>query len=451
MGRVSGPPRPVLMRLGLVAALAAGLAACATRPLPLPQVGPAPKHPTGPKHAPKPSQEPAPAPSPHVFLSWSLLPGWTEEDHLAALEAVRAACHVSKDPALAAACARLGADPPADEASARAFLEAGFRPEAIEGEGLLTAYFAPEYQARQAEEPPFTGPVRPAPKGLDALIATVVGAGGAVSATPATSASQAPEASEPPDTSPAPVASETDKPAADPPGLTDLLGPDSAQAQAPAAAPPISAQPDRAAIDAWPTGDALLWMKPEDLFLMQVQGAGVLDLPDGRRLKAAYAGTNGQPFVGLAKVMREAGLIDNAHSSSDAIRAWLADHRGPEADAIMRKNPRYVFFKVMPDDGLGPKGAAGVSLPPGRATAVDPAFHKMGELLWIDAEAPALAGAFPRYRRLTAALDVGGAIKGPVRADLYMGQGPQAGWEAGRVRHRLTFYRLVPIPRPDAP
>ena len=41
-------------------------------------------------------------------------------------------------------------------------------------------------------------------------------------------------------------------------------------------------------------------------------------------------------------------------------------------------------------------------------------------------------------------LDTGGAIKGEVRADLYLGEGTQAGGEAGRVRHTLRLYRLVP-------
>ena len=70
----------------------------------------------------------------------------------------------------------------------------------------------------------------------------------------------------------------------------------------------------------------------------------------------------------------------------------------------------------------------------------------MGEVLWIDAAAPALAGAFPTYRRLAVALDTGGAIKGDVRADLYMGRGDAAGLEAGRVRHALRLYRLIPVP-----
>jgi membrane-bound lytic murein transglycosylase A len=50
----------------------------------------------------------------------------------------------------------------------------------------------------------------------------------------------------------------------------------------------------------------------------------------------------------------------------------------------------------------------------------------------------------PAYRRLVTALDTGGAIKGAVRADLYMGEGEAAGAEAGRVRHALRLWRLVP-------
>jgi membrane-bound lytic murein transglycosylase A len=45
---------------------------------------------------------------------------------------------------------------------------------------------------------------------------------------------------------------------------------------------------------------------------------------------------------------------------------------------------------------------------------------------------------------MVVALDTGGAIKGAVRADLYLGRGEAAGREAGRVRHALTLYSLVP-------
>jgi membrane-bound lytic murein transglycosylase A len=190
---------------------------------------------------------------------------------------------------------------------------------------------------------------------------------------------------------------------------------------------------------------ALAFMKPEDLFFLQIQGSGELLFPDGHAMKAIYAADNGHPFVGIAKPMTEAGLLPPNHTSGDAIRGWLADHRGADANAVMDKDPRYVFFNLVPDDAKDPAGAAGVSLPAGRSIAVDPSFHAYGELYWIDAAAPVLAGGAKTYRRLAVALDTGSAIKGEVRADLYMGRGDQAGAEAGHVRHALSLVRLVPI------
>ena len=212
--------------------------------------------------------------------------------------------------------------------------------------------------------------------------------------------------------------------------------------QAAAGGPGVYA--DRAEIDRWPAADALAWMRPEDLLFLQIQGSGVLTFPAGDRWRAVFDGANGAPFVGLAAPMRRLGLLDQ-DTSGDRIRAWLADHRGAGAQSVIEMDPRYVFFRLEPDDGAEPAGAAGYHLIPGRALAVDPALHGMGELLWVDASAPALPGAFPRYRRLAMALDTGSAIKGGVRADLYLGRGPDAGVEAGRVRHVLTLYRLVPI------
>ena len=187
-------------------------------------------------------------------------------------------------------------------------------------------------------------------------------------------------------------------------------------------------------------------MRPEDLFFLQIQGSGVLTYEDGRREKVLYAGNNGLPFVGIAAPMRRQGLLPENGTSGDAIRTWLAAHRGPEAEAVMRLNPRYAFFRTAPDDGLPPLGAAGLPLPAGRAIAVDPRRHSYGELIWLDADTPNLSGAFPAYRRLVLALDTGGAIKGDIRADLYLGQGSAAGVEAGRVRHVLRMHHLVPRP-----
>ncbi|MGZ3272860.1 MAG: MltA domain-containing protein [Caulobacteraceae bacterium] len=370
------------------AAAALMLAACATQsalPPPVAQTTPTPRPAPGPGSVGAVPLPPLAGAQP--ALSWSRLPGWDQEDHEAALDMFRASCGVEKDAAWREVCLRARDLGPQDEVIAKAFWETNFRirpvGEAGSDEGLLTGYFAPEYPARASRSYPFTVPVRPRPADL-------------------------------------------------PPADVGASG---------GAAPWL----DRAAIEATDEAQPLAWMKPEDLFFLQIQGSGVLDLPDGRKLKAVYAANNGQPFVGIATAMRQQGLLAADNTSGEAIRAWLADHRGPSADAVMRLNPRYIFFTLQPWDGKEPAGAAGVTLTPGRALAVDPARHDYGALYWIDGEAPSLSGAFPTYRRLAMALDTGSAIKGEVRADLYLGMGATAGAEAGRVKHRLKLYRLTPV------
>jgi membrane-bound lytic murein transglycosylase A len=208
---------------------------------------------------------------------------------------------------------------------------------------------------------------------------------------------------------------------------------------------PAASRQDRAVIEERPAPQALAWLRPEDLFFLQIQGSGVLVFDDGTRWRAVYDGANGAPFLAIAGPMLRRGLLKGGQASAATIHDWLASHRGVEAARIMDLDRRYVFFRLEPDDGQTPMGAAGVRLPVGRAAAVDPAFHAMGEMFWIDAEAPTLAGAFPHYQRLAVALDTGIAIKGDSRADLYLGEGPEAGLEAGRVRHILRLYRLVPL------
>ena len=105
--------------------------------------------------------------------------------------------------------------------------------------------------------------------------------------------------------------------------------------------------------DAASAGTPRAFMKPEDLFFLQIQGSGSLSFPDGRRMRAVYAGDNGYPFTPIARPMVAAGLLAPGQASGDAIRGWLAAHRGPEADAVMDKNARYIYFDLIVDDGQG--------------------------------------------------------------------------------------------------
>lgn len=379
------------LRPALAAFAALGLYACASPGVtpPLRSAGPPPVTEAQPKAAPGPgavATAPLRPPPSRASIGFDVLAGWNQEDHAAALDMFRASCGAARDPAWREVCLRARDLGPQDEVIAKAFWETNFRLEPVgdpsANEGLLTGYFAPEYPARAARQGPFTAAVRAKP---DDLPAADVGAQAVT---------------------------------------TPYL--------------------DRAAIEDSRPPHPLAWMRPEDLFFLQIQGSGVLDFPDGRKLRAVYAANNGQPFVGVATAMRERGLLAADNTSSEAIRGWLAANRGPDADEIMRLNPRYIFFTLQPYDGTQPVGAAGVALTPGRALAVDPTQHDYGVVYWIDGQAPQLAGAFPRYRRLAMALDAGGAIKGRVRADLYLGIGEGAGAEAGRIKHRLKLYRLTP-------
>jgi membrane-bound lytic murein transglycosylase A len=335
--------------------------------------------------------EPTPA------LRFSDLVGWEQEDHAAALDAFRNGCSVAKDPSWHEVCLRARDLGPQDEVISRAFLETNFSLQPIADDGLLTGYFAPEYPARKTRGGDFTAPVRARPDDMIILD----------------------------------------------------LGPFDPQFQGKKVTGRVrdgkfEPYPERADIEKTPAKAPLAWMKPEDLFFLQIQGSGVLVFPDGERDKALFSAANGRPFVGIATAMRDKGLLPAADTSGEAIRSWLALHRGQDADAVMRLNPRYVFFTLAPDDGQQPVGASGAVLTPGRAIAVDPSKHAFGGLYWISADAPSLNGAFASYRRLAVALDAGGAIKGDARADLYMGLGPRAGIEAGRVRHRLKLVALEP-------
>ena len=378
------------------------------------------------------------------------LNGWSAEDHLAAFVAFRAGCKVVKDAALHGVCVAAGVERVVDDGDAKRFFEQHFRVETLPGEGVLTGYFAPVYPARTNRDPEFSAPVRAPPPPMRLVTLSPPTEMDPLTLAKATDRSGVAFGDPAPSTSSEQLTPDTKS-------ATDLIGSLLDPETPSVGVPRQPTQPDRSAksiplreaerwiIEQAPADDAVAWMRPEDLFFMQIQGSGVLVFPGGDRKRAAYAGDNGKPFVGIARVMVHDGLLPQNGASGDAIRRWLSAHVGIEADQVMRKNPRYVFFRVGGDSGGEPQGAAGVPLPPGRAIAMDSAHHTFGAPYWIDAEAPLLAGAAPQYHRLAVALDTGGAIRGPIRADLYLGTGDAAGREAGRVRHILKLARLVPI------
>ena len=192
-------------------------------------------------------------------------------------------------------------------------------------------------------------------------------------------------------------------------------------------------------------GLEIAWLAdPIDALVLQIQGSGRLRMaePDGsqRTVRLAYAATNDQPYASVGRWLIDQGLVRDA--SWPAIKAWAAQnpHRVNE---MLWSNPRTVFFREEPlselDAGIGPRGAQGVALTPGRSIAVDRDSIPSGTPVWMVSKGPAIA-----LQRLVLAQDTGSAITGAVRADYFTGWGTQAGELAGRLKQPLQLWALWP-------
>jgi membrane-bound lytic murein transglycosylase A len=187
-------------------------------------------------------------------------------------------------------------------------------------------------------------------------------------------------------------------------------------------------------------GLELLWVDdPVDAFFLQIQGSGTVRVEGGRSVRVGYDGQNGQPYVPVGRLLIERGVIPREKLTMDAIRSWM--RQNPEAGAALRQeNPSYVFFREI--NGDGPIGAEGVALTPGRSLAVDRAFIGLGIPIWLEADERFVQAE--GIRRLVVSQDTGGAIKGPVRGDVFWGTGNAAALRAGTMNASGRYYVLLP-------
>jgi membrane-bound lytic murein transglycosylase A len=191
--------------------------------------------------------------------------------------------------------------------------------------------------------------------------------------------------------------------------------------------------------------EAIAWLDANDLFFLQIQGSGRLVLQNGRVVRVGYDGHNGRPYTAVGRLLVERGALTAKTVSMQTIRDWLETASPDEARELREANQSYVFFRELddlPDPELGPYGADGVQLTTGRSIAVDRRFYEMGAPLWL--AVPAVEGRTDEIRRLFVAQDTGGAIKGPLRADIFMGSGVRAGDAAGRMRAEGEMIVFVP-------
>lgn len=200
----------------------------------------------------------------------------------------------------------------------------------------------------------------------------------------------------------------------------------------------------------------IAWLKSGfDRLNLHIQGSGILRFRDGTEALARYAATNALPYKSVGLTLVGAGAMTRAKINSETLKQYLAEH--PEGEGwLISQNPRYTFFELnaLPA-GAEPFGKIGERLTAGRSIAVDPRSVPLGAVAFIrfpmiqaDREGGWL-GKHPA-ERFVHCQDVGGAIKGAGRVDLYVGHGPQAKATAHNIWEQGELYILLKkLPKRD--
>ena len=192
-------------------------------------------------------------------------------------------------------------------------------------------------------------------------------------------------------------------------------------------------------------GKELAWVDdPIELFFLQVQGSGRVQLDDGSSMRVGYADQNGHPYRSIGRWLVERGELPLEKASMQGIQAWARQNPARLAE-LLNHNASYVFFRELPASLPAPIGALGVPLTPRRSVAIDARFVPLGAPVYIATTWP---NTSKPLNRLMMAQDTGGAIRGAVRADFFWGFGTEAAREAGRMRQTLRMWVLLPKDHP---
>lgn len=188
-------------------------------------------------------------------------------------------------------------------------------------------------------------------------------------------------------------------------------------------------------------GYELLWVEDEvELFFLHVQGSGRIVLDNGEMMKIGFADQNGFPYNSIGKLLVQRGELPLEQASMQGIKQWGRQNPRKLAE-LLQQNARYVFFRELPSDLSGPIGALGVPLTAGRSIAIDPLSIPQGVPVFLATTWP---NTSKPLNRLMVAQDVGGAIKGGVRADFFWGFGHEAGNQAGKMKQAGKMWILMP-------
>ncbi|NDC37080.1 MAG: hypothetical protein EBZ48_03400 [Proteobacteria bacterium] len=186
-------------------------------------------------------------------------------------------------------------------------------------------------------------------------------------------------------------------------------------------------------------GLELCWVDPVDAFFLQIQGSGVVQFEDGSEMILGFAEKNGQRYEAIGRLLREE-MAPLSPTFPNLVR-YLRERPREKQQALLNLNPSFVFFRKNSKNAVT---ALGVPASAGRTIATDSSLFPLGALAYLDFSASAEGSISKTPSRLVLSQDVGGAIKGPGRVDLFFGRGEEAGNLAGVLQERGRLWYLVP-------
>lgn len=196
-------------------------------------------------------------------------------------------------------------------------------------------------------------------------------------------------------------------------------------------------------------GLEICWMDPLDAFLIQTQGSGTIEVGKGKAIRIHYADKNGLTYESIGKFLRH--RIPSEQMNLPGIEAVLKSLPTLEQQKVLSMNPSYVFFEETHESSLTKMGIPATD---GRTIATDGKYFPKGGLAFLTFEKPVFASddavqpsGSEKVGRFVLDQDVGGAITGGGRADLFWGRGKDAKRYAGVIKGKGTLHYLVPKER----
>ncbi len=172
-----------------------------------------------------------------------------------------------------------------------------------------------------------------------------------------------------------------------------------------------------------------------DRFFLEIQGSGRISLENGKTIFVGYDNQNGHKYRAIGRYLIKIGALESKNVSLQSIKKWLEENPS-RVDEVLNYNKSLVYFKERKKSA---SGSLGIVLTPKRSVAVDRSFIPLGTMLYLESQVQE-----NKLNRIVIAEDTGGAIKGAVRADLFLGYGDEAMKIAGRLKSTLSLWILVP-------